>query len=203
MVKSTLDFPQVFLLDAHIPTEQLLELEDQIPNLTYDVSEARVVLGKVGTKQRAQFELRKRNLYTLDISDESVKSNKQDEVESTTVLDHVTPRKRRKADSVSSHTNVIDLESESERESSDLIHKPVADDKNAEDHSTVQVQSRSDNVVNVVKLSWFMDSVQANKVLPLDNYLVFEGRVIHKPTPTAGYVSTVSIGNQTFLFTER
>lgn len=189
----------MFLLDAHIPTEQLLELEDQIPNLTYDINEARVILGKVGTKQRAQFELRKRNLYTLDISDESVKSIKQDEVESTTVLDHFTPRKRRKAGSVPSYTNVIDLELDSESDGSDLVHKPVADDKNAVEHSAAQVQSRSDNVVNVVKLSWFMDSIQAGKVLPLDGYLVLEGRVIHKPTPTTGYVSSVSINNQTSL----
>ncbi|OBT52897.1 hypothetical protein VE04_06430, partial [Pseudogymnoascus sp. 24MN13] len=62
-----LDLPITYLLSAHIPEEKRLQLEDEIPNLTYDITEAKLVLGKVATKQRAEFELRSRKLWTEEV----------------------------------------------------------------------------------------------------------------------------------------
>ncbi|KAL2211926.1 Nucleotidyltransferase [Sarocladium strictum] len=60
----TLDFPPIFLLPAHLQPEQLLELEEQIPSLTYDIHEAEVILGSVSKPERARFELRRAKLDT-------------------------------------------------------------------------------------------------------------------------------------------
>lgn len=60
----TMDFPRIFLLPTHLQPEELHSLEDSIPTLTYNVHEADVVLGKIGTQQRATFELRRLKLET-------------------------------------------------------------------------------------------------------------------------------------------
>ncbi len=59
-----LSLPVIFLLQTHLKPEELHELEQSIPTLTYDVNEAEVVLGRVSRKQRAQFELRRLKLET-------------------------------------------------------------------------------------------------------------------------------------------
>jgi DNA polymerase IV len=64
-----LDLPITYLLSAHIPDEKRLQLEDEIPNLTYDITEAKLVLGKVATKKRAEFELRSRKLWTEEVKE--------------------------------------------------------------------------------------------------------------------------------------
>lgn len=66
-----LDFsflPPIFVLPAHLSTDDLHDTEDQLQDhgavVTYDINEAKLVIGKVGTKKRAQFELRSRGLWT-------------------------------------------------------------------------------------------------------------------------------------------
>lgn len=61
------DFPIIFLLSAHLGSEELQELEAQIPTLTYDINEAELIVGKVFRIQRARFELRKHNIVTEDV----------------------------------------------------------------------------------------------------------------------------------------
>lgn len=119
-----LAFPTIFLLPAHFEAEELPELESQIPTLTYDINEARIILGKVAKKPRAVLELRSRKLLT-------------EEIQSTP-------------------------------------HGDGAVGNNAE--------SVDDSVVRVVRLEWFTDSLANGKVLPVGDYLVYQGR---KKTPTS------------------
>ncbi|KAI1172316.1 hypothetical protein F4777DRAFT_520035 [Nemania sp. FL0916] len=67
MMAAHLDFPTIFLLPAHFGVDELPELESQIPTLTYDIHEAKVILGKVAKKPRAVLELRSRKLFTDEI----------------------------------------------------------------------------------------------------------------------------------------
>ncbi len=62
-----LHLPPTYLLHIHIPLDMLHELEEQIPTLTYDITEAKLILGKVTTNQRAQFELRSHQLWTEEV----------------------------------------------------------------------------------------------------------------------------------------
>lgn len=61
--------PLIYLLPTHLPQETLHKLEERIrPNLTYDITEAKLIIGKVTTKQRALFELRCRKLFTEEVT---------------------------------------------------------------------------------------------------------------------------------------
>jgi DNA polymerase IV len=65
-------FPVVYLLPTHLGADELHDLEAKIPTLTYDINEADVVVGKIGRKERALFELRSRKLVTEEVSPEDI-----------------------------------------------------------------------------------------------------------------------------------
>ncbi|KAI0115472.1 hypothetical protein GGR51DRAFT_546282 [Nemania sp. FL0031] len=113
-----LAFPTIFLLPAHFEADELPELESQIPTLTYDISEAKIILGKVTKKPRALLELRSRKLLT-----DEIQTTPQDGGDAGAVED--------KAD---------------------------------------------DSIIQVVRLEWFTASRAKGKVLPVDDYLVYQGR---------------------------
>jgi DNA polymerase IV len=75
--------PPIFVLSAHLSTEDLHDIEDQLQDhgavVTYDINEAKLVIGKVGTKKRAQFELRSRGLWTEEVVVAPVKASELDE----------------------------------------------------------------------------------------------------------------------------
>jgi DNA polymerase IV len=60
-------FPPIYLLPTHLSLEARQELVGRIPSLTHDITEAKVILSKIATKQRAQFELRCRKLWTEEV----------------------------------------------------------------------------------------------------------------------------------------
>lgn len=122
-----LAFPTIFLLPAHFEADELPELEDQIPKLTYDINEASIILGKVAKKPRAVLELRSRKLVT-------------EEIQSPPHGDGGAGRVGGNAEKV------------------------------------------GDSVVQVVRLEWFTDSLAQGKVLPVGDYLVYQGR---KKAPTS------------------
>src|SRR5271167_2673457 len=90
-----LTLPLTYLLAMHLSLEELHDLEDQIPTLTYDITEAKLVLGKVTTKQRALFELRSRKLYTEEVQIIKDEENGK-EVEDIKAQHQAQARKRRK-----------------------------------------------------------------------------------------------------------
>ncbi|KAI1112613.1 hypothetical protein F5Y14DRAFT_421214 [Nemania sp. NC0429] len=123
-----LAFPTIFLLPAHFEADELPEIESLIPALTYDINEAKVVLGKVAKKPRAILELRSRKLLT------------------------------------------------------DEIQLPPHHDGN-EDGVRDADKADDDSVVQVVRLAWFTASLAEGRVLPVDDYLVYQGRK-RAPTPS-------------------
>ncbi|KAI5919115.1 hypothetical protein F4810DRAFT_521841 [Camillea tinctor] len=139
-----LDFPTIYLLPTHLEVDELLELETQIPSLTYDIHEARVVLGKISKKARALFELRARGILTDEVH-----------VPAPLHVRHASPpAKRRRLSSPSrvpkdTHVGVASG------------HVSIEDD---------------DARVQVVRLAWFADSVAKQTVLPVSDYLIYQGR---------------------------
>src|SRR6266480_6074270 len=63
-------FPPIFVLPTHITLDDLHTLEDELveygATLTYDVTEAKMFLGKVTSKKRAEFDIRTRGLWTKE-----------------------------------------------------------------------------------------------------------------------------------------
>lgn len=114
-----LQFPPIYLLATHLEADELHSLEEDIPSLTYVAREANIILGKITMKKRAQFELRRLQLPTDEVS---------------------TPQ------------------------------PPVA------------ANAALPGLIRVVRLAWFTDSVRKGRVLPVDEYLLYQ--VAKPPAPT-------------------
>ncbi len=204
-----LPLPPTYLLQTHLTLDALHELEDQIPSLTYDITEAKLVLGKVTTKQRALFELRSRRLFT-----EEVLPPQEKELEDGSINGDAQnpgpPQKRRRIDDpegedvtliIRSTTN---SEAETESETEYATAPASQQSTQSQDRSSppppvssspigptsplsvaTSVGDQPDDewgeTVKVVKLAWFIESLAAGHLLPFGNYLVYEGRPVEPP----------------------
>lgn len=102
--------PPIFVFPTHLTLEELNAVEDLLARhsapLTYSISEASLVLGKIRQKKRAALELRSRGLWTEELP----------------ITDAKPPKKRRRVDNIKSATSkvedpiVVDLSTESEGE---------------------------------------------------------------------------------------
>lgn len=175
--------PPIFLSDTHLETDELHGLEDQLTeanaNLTYSLSEAKIVLSKAVKKSRIQFDLRSKGVWTDEVKDDD------DFPES--------PRapKRTKLKEANEEPIVIDdssTASEGEEDgaldSSKSSTKPVkSKDKQSTPVRTPPALSPKDeNFIRVVRVDWFTDSVNCSLPAPLAQYTTFLGSRISKPT---------------------
>ncbi|KAF3062392.1 DNA polymerase type-X family protein pol4 [Daldinia childiae] len=174
----TLDFPPIYLLPTHIEPNKLPELESKIPTLTHNIDESNIILGKISNKERAKFELRRRDILTEDIKLSSIPPLTPE----TQKDDPSPPPKRRKlSGSVSSkHTHDYRQITGSEEESLDDSASTFGR-TSWEDQGFGKTTDEDDNsIVRVVKFSWFMDCLAQDSILPIDKYLIYEGRRIQK-----------------------
>lgn len=150
-------FPTIFLLPKGLDPSSMSDLESQIPSLTYDINEAEVVLGKVSQPIRAKWELRNRNICTEDMQPSQPSGMDNDNSSGP-------PTKRRKVSSSVTR---------------DIGSSITSDSDVSTTASALSGSSR--NIVKVVKLSWFLDCLKNNTILPLDNYLVYQGVKVSPP----------------------
>jgi DNA polymerase IV len=143
--------PPVFVLSAHLSTEDLHDIEDQLQQhgalVTYDINEAKLVIGKVGTKKRAQFELRSRGLWTEEVGGkiEPINAQKLDGAEEP-------PRKKARLDSPKKERESAiittlggDSSTESEDESQNSMPNLVNDKSTANDGITQETSTALNN----------------------------------------------------------
>jgi DNA polymerase IV len=214
-----LALPPTYLLPTHLSLEALHDLEDQIPTLTYDITEAKLVLGKVTTKQRALFELRNRKLWTEEVL--PVKVEDGDIGEGGNARAGTTPRKRRKTDDTNDiEVSEVGLRTKSETETDSLTGSPIL----RPSQESTQWQDRSsppapvmssplsagsfvsavtsiepqpvvewDDTIKVVKLDWFTECLVAGHLLPLGSYLVYEGRPAPAPRITSAEPKIIKV----------
>jgi DNA polymerase IV len=171
--------PPIFILPTHLSLETLDQAESQLldngGNLTYDIAEAGLIIGKVNRPKRAALELRSRGIWTEDIAT-GLSSTL------TTAGTAQPPAKRRRTDIRSGirdvPVEVIDLstESESEEDGARTRHDPSK--------HLVKIAPPPDNTVTVLKLEWLESSIAAGECLRQDSYLVYRGRKIPSPTTT-------------------
>lgn len=182
------DCPPIFVLPTHLGLDELHAVEDSLAKrgapLTYDVSEAKIVLGTIGQRKRAALELRSRGVWTEEILSST----------STGPSQQQPPSKRRRVDQNADHVSgspVIDLSTESEARGKNHLGRPShspdvapADTDSASD-SLSSVESESDGAaerhIKVVKLEWLTQSLKEGKLLPLDPYVVYCARVVDRP----------------------
>ncbi|KAI9780052.1 MAG: hypothetical protein M1839_007034 [Geoglossum umbratile] len=174
------NLPPIFLLSAHLTLPELHELEERISGLgaplTYDMTEAKIVIGKVETKRRAEFELRCRGLWTEDVT-ENITAEGSDALS----------KKRRRMETLRDITekpiiSIDDSSTESEDES-----RPARRYYILQGHSSPPEQEGIPEAlgvstsIKVLSLGWLQDSLEAGEVLPMGRYTIYEGRPKERP----------------------
>lgn len=224
-----LRFPPIYLLPTHIPTKQLHDLEDKILTLTYDINEAKVILGKITQKRRAVLELISRQVYTEEIFTMEAEDEKSWPQKS--IQDEQPPRKKRRISSGPSADNIIIIDSSTESDgegpatskkivistkqsqqstqsnetsatpSIDTMSSPLRIDSGSSPPATVDKESTITfgDTVKVMKLSWYTDSVNAGRLLPLHQYIIYEGRRLSMPKSTSISAAKESLKSEDVL----
>ncbi|KAK5128036.1 hypothetical protein LTR85_005153 [Meristemomyces frigidus] len=189
--------PPIFVLATQFETDDLHELEEELAdagaNLTYDVAEARIILSKVVKPKRIQFDLRGKGLWT-----EEVKPRKDSTTEGEASPPPQPPAKKRKL------VKTEEAEKKAGKDQGDAI---VIDDESTESEAEVKARAKpekkavlqlkktrsqavrtpsptlpkEEDLIKVVKISWFEDSRRAGTALPLDAYLSLQCRRIERP----------------------
>ncbi|CAK7241859.1 MAG: hypothetical protein STHCBS139747_003330 [Sporothrix thermara] len=159
--------PSIFLLENRLGEDERRQLKEQIPTLTTDVGKADVFLGKLSTRQRAQFELRRLGVVTVE---------------------------KRKPGRVAASASTAPVSSSAEQPAAKRRKlgarppSPIVISSSSEDEDAVEIVTETEHTVKVVRLPWFTESVARGQVLPLADYTVYEGRRVQAVVPTPSTV---------------
>jgi DNA polymerase IV len=182
--------PIIFILPTHLSLDKLHETESRLVEhggkITYDITEAGLVLGKIGQKKRAALELRSRGVWTEElpsvlVSDQTISSG-----------DKEPPVKRRKVEESSPPVSkeagpeIIDLATESESEEDGVATRHDSSQR------LIQVQD-APSTITVLKLEWLDRSISAGKAFPRDPFLVYKGQ----KTKSLGTVAPAQLALET------
>ncbi|KAI5271282.1 Nucleotidyltransferase [Aureobasidium subglaciale] len=189
MPKSTLQLsslPPIFLSESHLDTCELHELEDDVAEaggvLSYDLNEAGIVLTKAERKRRIQLDLRDKKCYTEEV--EIVKDTGVSDVVSRNTTGHGNKKLRLSRSDESGEDGKTDLV-----EYDDSIESDTEDESNPtkRKHRTSEAKQNSNHgyfsnpYIKVLRLKWFFDSRKEGTILPIEPYLLYQGRRIEKP----------------------
>ncbi|GAB7346149.1 hypothetical protein MBLNU457_4895t1 [Dothideomycetes sp. NU457] len=187
--------PPIYVSPTHFDLDDLHQFEEKLAEhnavLTYDINEAKIVLTKVERKKRAQFDLQSKGLSTEEVQPEASASTSQH--------DSSLPTKRQKVENHAAKANgkpqVIEDEStdsETEDEADHRPEKPNGDDDvggaEAESRDSLEtkrtqamLQRLESATVKVLKVAWLDACMEDSKLHPVEEYLIYEGRIVEKP----------------------
>ncbi|KAF1917256.1 hypothetical protein BDU57DRAFT_159010 [Ampelomyces quisqualis] len=184
--------PPIAVLTAHFKDDEIQRLKETLRQydapLTTDVSRAKVFVGKVGTRRRAEFELRSRKLVV-----EEVPAIKRP---ASPVKVDMTPKKTRTSYGQASKPAVPEQEDSTTEEED--AHEAETEEEAAQEeqhtlsrlrelvsasHSSTLLfdNSASGDTVWVVKVEWLESCVTAGHLVPLGDNLVYKGKVLERP----------------------
>ncbi|KAF2678205.1 Nucleotidyltransferase [Lentithecium fluviatile CBS 122367] len=187
--------PPISVLSAHFKDDE----EDRVKAtlrrhgapFTGDVSKAKVFIGKVGTKRRAEFELRSRKLKV-----EAVVESKRP---ASPVKVGERPGKRMKVSESLNKPIVNDVQgstteeeslngSETEDEGPALKRdtpetSPVEPEDSTAGPPLIFKDHSGEDVVWVVKVDWMNECLATGRLAPLGEQLIFKGKVLERPPP--------------------
>lgn len=188
-------FPPIFVSATHFDTDNLHEFEEELVDvgatLTYDIKEAEIILSKVLRKPRILFDLRAKGLST-----EEVKPHRDSTTQEDDVVVILPPAKKRKlAEGDYSNAIVIDDESTASEGEDDkhVQSKGPESTKSLSSDKPLGITQKDEGLVKVVKVSWFEQSRQVGKALPLEDFLTYQGRRIDKHVVESKLQSTVPV----------
>lgn len=184
-------YPPIFVLSTHLTLDELHRIEDILGSrgarLTYDASEARIVLGRVGQKKRAALELRARGVWTVEV-----------DVDATGVVDgRRRPVKRRRvqdehesgADGEKVEEMDLSTETEGEEDGVRSRHDPGRHIRRSASPDGISGASQSSdgseqaNIIKIFKLEWLDRVLESRELVPMEPFVVYQGRIVEKTAP--------------------
>lgn len=206
-----LDFssvPLIGVLSAHFKGDE----EDSVKatlrrhgaQLTTDVSKVKVFIGKVGSRKRAEFELRSRKFEVEEVVDLTVTSSPAENIRKRPgdpFGENNTPRKKNRAvgstrqpitirdeDSTTEDENEEGSETEDEDPEKALNQKeetpmtsPIEHNEALGAFTSVFNDHPDDDLIWIVKVDWLNECLSAGHVVPLGENLVYKCKVKHRP----------------------
>ncbi|PIA94734.1 DNA polymerase type-X family protein pol4 [Cercospora beticola] len=189
-------FPPIYLGATHFDTEDLHEFEEELDRahavLTYSIDEAEIVLSRAVKTARIKLDLRSKGLHTEEVQ---VKPTVPALPSHDSAYEsQSTPRKRKRDELEAVQQGkpdpilIEDSSTESEGETGDESRPNTA--KNTARARVVTSGSDKpelspDRIVKVVRTDWFNESRSAGRLLPIENYITYVGRVVHAPDDKA------------------
>lgn len=175
-------YPPIFVLSTHLTLDELHRVEDILSSrgarLTYDASEARIVLGQVGQKKRAALELRARGVWTVEVGfDDKAVGDRR-------------PVKRRRVQDPQVEKVDLSTETEGEEDGVRSRHDPgrhlrgrSASPDGISDASQSSDGSEQADIISVVKLEWLDRVLETRELVPMEPFVVYQGRIVEKTAP--------------------
>jgi DNA polymerase IV len=185
------NIPPIVILSAHLKDDEARILKETLRRydapLTADISRAQIFIGKVGTKRRAEFELKSRKLVVEEVASSKRPASPMKAVGS--------PQKRRK---LSNHTkshapergdstteeedagdSAIEDEAGNEKQHTPSSSPPLAE---SQDYAATMFEnSTTGDILWVVKVDWLEACVTAGHLVPLGDHLVYRCKVLERP----------------------
>lgn len=193
--------PPVYVLATHLSISEQHEAEDALSragaSLTYDIKEANLVLGNISKPRRAKSELQWKGVRVEDVEDNGTAENpisplkkrrklgdRSDEIRQRNVdvvIDDFSTASET-GDEVDASTKPISRLSPSQVSTSSDVSSPKSRAAKDNSPSPILIESFTGRV-KVVKLEWLNDSLSAGKVLPLERYTIYTGKLILPQEP--------------------
>ncbi|TVY39394.1 DNA polymerase type-X family protein [Lachnellula occidentalis] len=194
-----LEFPPIYLLKAHFKDLSELNALGKKIGVVFNTKEEAVNLflahEKLKSKVRIELELRQIGVATeAVVSGPEFNHGKKEQAQKGPP-----PRKRRKVEKNSDGRDLIVLDSSTESETdSETERNSPRSSRTASPSSPplsrkfpLKSDTKSDgfpawdkDIIKVLRVAWYDDSVKAGQLLPTKEYLVYEGRVVSGPKPT-------------------
>ena len=207
--------PPIYVLAAHLSIDEQHEAEDALSSagasLTYDIKEARIVLGNVSKPKRAKSELNWKGLHVED----EVAENRHSPISPE---DGAPAKKWRRLgnESDQSPRPKVDVIIDESCTASETEDEADTNPKRIRQTSRSKVSNSSDayspksmtakgvsqpspvgsvtDKVRVIRLEWLNDSLSTGNVLPLKPYTVYVGRLVPPKQPAENRPTTVKAG---------
>ncbi|KAL8775402.1 MAG: hypothetical protein Q9209_000410 [Squamulea sp. 1 TL-2023] len=200
-------FPNVYVLHTHVPVAELHDIEQHLIKagaaLTYDICEARLVLGYISKPRRAKFELQAGNVRFKEVdplyltsavpqTESIVKQGSQDlppskrrklrKIETQSTTDQSTASEYEDSSTIGSGTEAeVDLGAEplSQLSISQVSTSPTIDSSPPPGLPPIPYTPKDfEGRIKVVNLHWLNDSIRLGYPQDIQKYLVYEAELL-------------------------
>ncbi|TEY33694.1 hypothetical protein BOTCAL_0668g00050, partial [Botryotinia calthae] len=206
-MSSAIQFPPTYVFRFLLGDKEIRELEDGLDRsgaLRYTIQEAEVGLARISTKARVEFELRKLKFVTVDVTNIEKEIEIVGEVNVGVKSEMERKRKagsgkkERRSTLNDNGNEVIELSSDEdetedeEEEEEEMARKKLKSTDGKSSPAPIgsyygrSIVKGSDkvnvpNTFKVLKIDWYFDSIREGILLPIDKYLIYEGRRVVEP----------------------